>query len=106
MVNEHLRAGTPIFLWEGTQLGTVKEVRGAYVKVDAPFVPDYWVAAEELQERNGRLELGGAFAHFDAPPEPNTTGEYPDAALNSFRRILVPLDGSARSEQALGYAAD
>ena len=106
MVNARLHAGTPIFLWEGTQLGTVKEVRGAYVQVDAPFVPDYWVAANQLRERNGRLELGGAFAHFDAPPEPDTAGEHPDAAPTSFQRILVPLDGSALSERAIGYAAD
>ena len=106
MVNAQLQAGTPIFLWEGTRLGAVKEVRGAYVKVDAPFAPDYWVAVDQLRERDGRLELGSAFAHYDAPPDPDVASALPDAAPTAFRRILVPLDGSALSERALGYAAE
>lgn len=108
MVNPRVDIGAPLYLWEGTQVGVVKEVRGAYLKVDAPLVPDYWLAIDQVGERNGRLELTSAFVHYVTPPEPETDAgdQKPDDVITAFQRILLPLDGSAFSEQALGYAVE
>ena len=38
--------GCEVYTTDGSKLGTVKEVDGAYFKVDAPMSPDYWLAAE------------------------------------------------------------
>ncbi len=38
--------GCEIYSADGDKLGTVKEVQGAYFKVDAPMQPDYWLACD------------------------------------------------------------
>src|SRR5438270_808087 len=40
--------GCPIYTADGDQICTLKEVRGAYIKVDAPMRPDYWLARSEV----------------------------------------------------------
>lgn len=38
-----LRAGMAVYTMDNERLGEVKEVRGAYFKVDASMEPDYWL---------------------------------------------------------------
>ena len=38
-----LIVGTPIHSADAEEIGTVKEVSGAYFKIDAPMAPDFWL---------------------------------------------------------------
>lgn len=40
--------GVPIYTQEGSHTGKVKEVRGRFFKVDAPFQPDYWLRDDHV----------------------------------------------------------
>jgi hypothetical protein len=35
--------GAHVYTFDGDDLGTVKEIQGAYFKVDAAMQPDYWL---------------------------------------------------------------
>lgn len=45
---------TPIFSIDGKQIGTVKEVRGEYLKVNARWARDYWLTSDEVLSADGR----------------------------------------------------
>jgi len=47
--------GQTVYGANGEELGTVKEVRGEYFKVDASMQPDYWLRADSCQTSGGRL---------------------------------------------------
>lgn len=57
--------GMPVFAADDAAVGYVKEVRGAYFKVDAPGRPDFWLPCADLARatphqyilRYGRAEL-------------------------------------------------
>jgi hypothetical protein len=50
--------GYEVYTADGNKLGTVKEVDGAYFKVDAPMQSDYWLAAECVRGGMGnRVDL-------------------------------------------------
>lgn len=56
--------GHEVYTTDGDRLGTVKEVQGAYFKVDAPMKPDYWLAADCVRGgMGGRVDL--AFPKHD-----------------------------------------
>ena len=40
--------GAPVHTEDGEQIGRVKEVDGAFFKVDAPMQPDYWLPRDAL----------------------------------------------------------
>ena len=64
--------GAAVYAADGDQLGTVKEVRGQYFKVDAPMRPDYWLPFTVVHGAvGGELQLG-----FDK----DRLGEYTVAA--------------------------
>jgi hypothetical protein len=42
----HPMTGQRIYTSDGDHLGTVKELRGEYFKVDAPMQPDYWLRCD------------------------------------------------------------
>jgi uncharacterized protein (TIGR02271 family) len=82
--------GQRVYSSDGSELGTVKEVRGAYFKVNAPMQPDYWLSTSSLQDSGGRLvvmdnaehyedidsmerESGGAYARGETYTETTTT---------------------------------
>jgi hypothetical protein len=46
MESNALPIGADIYTSDGDRLGKVKEVRGAYFKVDAPMHTDYWLGTE------------------------------------------------------------
>ncbi len=50
-----------IYASDGKELGTVKEVRGDYFKVDAPMKPDYWLPCDIVTGQTGD-SLTTAFA--------------------------------------------
>jgi hypothetical protein len=41
--------GRAVYTRDGDKIGEVKEVRGAFFKVDAPMQPDYWLQSEFAQ---------------------------------------------------------
>lgn len=45
--------GLPVYTYDGDHLGTVKEIKGALFKVDAPHHADYW-----LRENNVASVMG------------------------------------------------
>ena len=45
--------GIPIFTHDDAQIGTLKEIRGGYFKVDAPLQPDYWLGEDVLASATG-----------------------------------------------------
>ncbi len=42
-MHTNLRKGDPIVASDGQELGTLKEVRGDYFKVNTMMAPDYWL---------------------------------------------------------------
>ena len=74
-MHSNLMNGTTVFASDGKDLGTVKEVRGDYFKIDAPIAKDYRLSCDAVTEApGGRVSV--AFAHdlLDAnkQPEPAT----------------------------------
>lgn len=64
--------GQPIYDADGNELGSVKEVRGSYVKVDASMQPDYWLRTDALTTAPGSGELtvmAGAEPYSQPGPE-------------------------------------
>jgi uncharacterized protein (TIGR02271 family) len=47
-MNQQISAGQAVYDRDGAELGTVKEVQGRYIKVDAPMAPDYWLRIDDL----------------------------------------------------------
>jgi hypothetical protein len=45
-MHTNLTEGTRVFTSDGDELGTVKEVRGNYFKVNASMQPDYWLSCD------------------------------------------------------------
>ena len=70
-MNEQM-IGQPVYGADGGELGTVKEVRGEYFKVDAPMQPDYWLRADSCQTTGGRLVVMDNAEHFDNPDDLGT----------------------------------
>lgn len=74
-MHSNLMNGTAVFASDGKELGTVKEVRGAYFKIDAPMSKDYWLSCEAVQEGpGGRVTVAFTEDLLDAnkQPEPAT----------------------------------
>jgi hypothetical protein len=40
--------GRAVYSQDGHELGTVKEVRGGLIKIDAPLQPDYWLRRSDV----------------------------------------------------------
>ena len=50
--------GAHVFTLNGDDLGTVKEIQGAYFKVDASMQPDYWLSSACIRSASAsRVEL-------------------------------------------------
>ena len=78
--------GQPVFSEDGSKLGTVKEVRGQYVKVDVALQPDYWLRSDVLQPDAGGWLVAQADAkHYGEPQETATDG------ATATRPALSPL---------------
>ena len=53
MASSELPIGSDVYTSDGDRLGKVKEVRGAYFKVDAPMHGDYWLGTECVRGGSG-----------------------------------------------------
>ena len=74
-MNAGIREGTPVYDASGAELGTVKEVRGDEVKINAPRQPDYWVRVDTLRASGeGRLVLADEVDRYEETAETRTTG--------------------------------
>lgn len=62
MASSELSVGADVYTSDGGKLGKVKEVRGAYFKVDAPMHPDYWLGTDCV---TSGLEAGRVTVVFD-----------------------------------------
>ena len=74
-MHQNLRKGVPIMAADGHELGKVKEIRGAYFKVNAPMAADYWLACDAVSGESGEgVRVSFAREHLDANkyPEPAT----------------------------------
>jgi len=68
-MNQRITEGQPVYDADGNELGTVKEVRGSYFKVDAPMAPDYWLRSDALSATGadgGIVVMAGA-EHYSEP---------------------------------------
>ena len=78
VLGSDLTPGLPVFTLDGEELGTVKEVREEYFKVDTTLQPDYWlrtsdvlsVTVERVSLRFEMAQLGDSKVYIpgDTPP--------------------------------------
>lgn len=61
--------GQTVYSADGGELGTVKEIKGRFFKVDAPMQPDYWLSTNAVQQSGGRLVVSRDAAHYDDPDD-------------------------------------
>lgn len=68
-MNQRIMEGQPVYDTEGNELGTVKEVRGSYFKVDAPMAPDYWLRSSALSAAgaDGGIVVTADAEHYGEP---------------------------------------
>ncbi len=99
----------PVHTLDGEKIGTVKEIQGAYFKVNAPMQPDYWLQREFVESNaDGKVtmkfkkdDLGdykvkelpdSAVAQgqdgIEGGPVPNPEGGYPEnTAAATLRNV-------------------
>ena len=93
--------GYPVVDADGRDVGTVKEVRGGYFKVDAPMARDFWLSSAYVASVDAgvRLSLSGDEVeehHLDEPGlEPSAD---PDAA-DVQDAILSPEEALSQRER-------
>jgi len=67
-MNQRAMEGQTVYDENGNEVGTVREVRGRFVKVDVPMAPDYWVRVDAVSAGTGnRLMLMSSAEHYDNP---------------------------------------
>ena len=70
-MHSNLMNGTTVYAADGKELGTVKEIRGAYFKVDAPMARDYWLACDAVRSTPGeRVTVAFTEDLLDANKQP------------------------------------
>ena len=74
--------GCEVVTRDGDKVGTVKEVRGGYFKVNAPLQPDYWLQRQFVESNaEGRITLSfekgelGDYKVKDLPEAPVAQGQ-------------------------------
>lgn len=80
--------GCPVCTSDGEKIGTVKDVQGDFVKIDAPLSRDYWINVDYVLGYDGeRVELSflkkdlGAYK-MDQPDKPPVDSETPDDIIS------------------------
>ena len=61
---DDLTTGMPVYTLDGDRLGTVKEFRGTYFKVDVPMAADYWLSMDGVR---GGFDSGHVTVDFAKP---------------------------------------
>lgn len=80
-----LTVGAPVYSRDGDQIGTVKEVRGQFFKVDAPMAPDFWMRTDAVGSSDGgqvMLSVGkDQIEEYKATDPGDSTGMERDTSL-------------------------
>lgn len=113
-LSPQIRLGDHIFTSDGEEIGTVKEVRDGFFKVDAAMRPDYWLRNVRVASSGGgRITLSLPKEHLSTyqvtDPEPaSARSEPPDAidlltqmhseAKDKFQQILI-IDSPSERQQ-------
>lgn len=72
MDHEHL-VGLPLVASDGSDIGTVKEIRGDHLKINMPMRRDFWLSTEHIASTDGGVVTLGLrreevrFHELDAP---------------------------------------
>lgn len=92
--------GAPVMTADGEQLGTVKELRGTFFKVDAPMQPDYWLRMDAVRQ-GSTTEVWLGFTkdrlgeyQVTSPDEVDTEA----GRMTDYRASDYPLDTTAEHE--------
>ena len=103
--------GAPVCTRDGAELGTVKEVDGAFFKVDAPRAKDYWLSCEFVRMSSGeRIEVDfdekvlGDYK-LDGPSAAMTASPILDAASETFDTPAEKGEQRDRMESGYGDSA-
>ena len=51
--HDDMAIGSEVFTSDGDKIGEVKEIRGAFFKIDASMQPDYWLAMSRVASSSG-----------------------------------------------------
>jgi uncharacterized protein (TIGR02271 family) len=102
-MNQRIMEGQPVYDTDGNELGTVKEVRGSYFRVDAPMAPDYWLRSDALSATgaDGGIVVMDDAEHYSEP------GAESDMATRTSETRTPDMDATAtrdRDMAATGYA--
>lgn len=101
--------GSHVYTRDGDHLGTVKETRPGYFKIDAPMAPDYWLRTDCIASAGGdRLTLAidkgdvGDYKVDDPDDYDAGAGQTADAMTTTATTTMGTAD--PRSEAMLGAA--
>lgn len=94
-----IRPGDAIFTSDGENIGTVKELRDGYFKVDASMRPDYWLEDSRVASSDGgRITLSLPKEHLNTyqvmDPNPPSAASQPPDALD----LLVQMHSQAKDK--------
>ena len=62
---DSISAGREVYSAEGEKLGTVSEISGSYLRVDAPWKRDYWLSADYIDRTNGGVYMNFPKSQLD-----------------------------------------
>lgn len=99
---DSIAVGAPVYTPEGNQLGTVKEVRGQFFKVDARMQPDYWLRTDTVRSASaGQVMLAfgqGELGRYQVSnPDDYDTSQ---GAMAEYKAEDASVGGHAHTETA------
>jgi len=92
-------AGRQIYTVEGEKLGTVSEISGSYLHVDAPWKRDYWLSAEYIDRANGGVYMNFPKTRLDEYKLSEPGLEPEDDPMREISRDTVLITEEEQFEQ-------
>ena len=108
-MNQRIMEGQPVYDADGNELGTVKEVRGSYFKVDAPMAKDFWLRTDALSATgaDGGIVVTSGAQQYDEPGSDTVTEtRTTDMHTTTTRDRDMAATGSAGTERSGTYDRD